>query len=563
MSLQIAERFITKFLAAGLFIRTIFVAAWWTTEPVNAPKMLTLSIMAGGCLAVILVNLSTWWFLADKILVVWAGIFMSWMMISTLISREPFTLNFYGASGRNTGLLTYLSLTFLFLSALMLTQLENFNVLIKSFFFAGIFNVLYCLFSLFGIELLPWNNIYNTILGTFGNPNFIGAFLGMFFVAMFARLISPRISRKMFTLHIFLMALIFIEIIKSHAVQGLAVSAIGVGFLSWLRIRSLSKSKKLEYGYLLITLSIGSIATLGALQIGPLTKFIYKASVSFRGQYWLAGWNMGLDHPVFGVGPDAYGSWYRRMRSPQALLTPGVDTTSNTAHNVFIDIFSSGGFPLLAAYLVLIGFVIRSIIKLVRGSREYDLIGSILISVWLCYQAQSIISINQIGLAVWGWVFGGSIIAYQRSKLDGDKQSNSKSRFKVSKRPGMQYSEPALVVATVVGFTIGILIAIPPFVADTKWRTAIGSGDASKIQNAALAWPKDPIRLSEASTIFLDNNLPDQALILSELGVKEFPNTYLAWYTYAQMPNLSETEKVLIKSNLNRLDPLNPAYKLD
>lgn len=561
MSLLLAERFITKFLAAGLFITTIFVAAWWTTEPVNAPKMLTLSILAGGCLAVILLNFEAWWHLIDKVIVGFAGIFMVWITTSTLVSQEPLTLNFYGATGRNTGLLTYLCFIFLFLSALIITQLDNFKVVIKSFLIAGVFNLVYCLFSLFGIELLPWNNIYNTILGTFGNPNFIGAFLGMFFVAMFARLVSPAISGKMIVLHIFLMALIFIEILKSHAIQGLAVSAIGVAFIVWLKIRSLSKSKILEFGYLFIALSLGTVATLGALQIGPLAKFIYKPSVSFRGQYWLAGWNMGVDNPIFGLGPDSYGSWYRRMRSPQALITPGINTTSNAAHNVFIDIFSTGGFPLLVLYLIIVGFVVRSIIKLIRKSREFDLTGSILISVWLCYQAQSVISINQIGLAIWGWVFGGLIIAYQKSMEIGDKQRNFRPQFKNRKGPGNQYSEPALVVATFVGFSLGALVAIPPFLADAKWRTAMGSGDAAKIQSAAVAWPKDSIRLSEASTIFLDNKLPDQALLLSKLGIKEFPNSYVAWYTYAQMPNLTDAEKILIKSNLHRLDPLNPAYK--
>lgn len=561
MSLQIAERFITKFLAAGLFTTTIFVAAWWTTEPVNAPKMLVLSMLAGSCLAVILLNFEAWWHLIDKVIVGFAGIFMVWITTSTLVSQEPLTLNFYGATGRNTGLLTYLCLIFLFLSALIITQLDNFKVVIKSFLIAGVFNLVYCLFSLFGIELLPWNNIYNTILGTFGNPNFIGAFLGMFFVAMFARLVSPAISGKMIALHIFLMALIFIEILKSHAIQGLAVSAIGVAFIVWLKIRSLSKSKILEFGYLFIALSLGTVATLGALQIGPLAKFIYKPSVSFRGQYWLAGWNMGVDNPIFGLGPDSYGSWYRRMRSPQSLITPGINTTSNAAHNVFIDIFSTGGFPLLVLYLIIVGFVVRSIIKLIRKSREFDLTGSILISVWLCYQAQSVISINQIGLAIWGWVFGGLIIAYQKSMEIGDKQSNFRPQFKNRKGPGNQYSEPALVVATIVGFSLGALVAIPPFLADAKWRTAMGSGDAAKIQSAAVAWPKDSIRLSEASTIFLDNKLPDQALLLSKLGIKEFPNSYVAWYTYAQMPNLTDAEKILIKSNLHRLDPLNPAYK--
>jgi hypothetical protein len=181
--------------------------------------------------------------------------------------------------------------------------------------------------------------------------------------------------------------------------------------------------------------------------------------------------------------------------------------------------------------------------------------------VWLCYQAQSIISINQIGLAVWGWVFGGLIIAYEKFMTGGTQQSNNKTESKNRRGSRKQLSEPALVIASVFGFIIGMLIAMPPFIADAKWRIAMGSGNAEKLKSAAVAWPRDPIRLSQASTIFLDNKFPEEALVLSKLVAKDFPNTYIAWYTYAQMPNLTASEKVLIKNNLNRLDPLNPAYE--
>jgi hypothetical protein len=32
---------------------------------------------------------------------------------------------------------------------------------------------------------------------------------------------------------------------------------------------------------------------------------------------------------------------------------------------------------------------------------------------WTCYQVQSLISINQVGLALWGWILTGALIAYE------------------------------------------------------------------------------------------------------------------------------------------------------
>jgi hypothetical protein len=57
---------------------------------------------------------------------------------------------------------------------------------------------------------------------------------------------------------------------------------------------------------------------------------------------------MGMDHPLNGIGMDAYGDWYRRARSEQAAtVMPGPKTITNAAHNVVIDIFAYGGLPTL------------------------------------------------------------------------------------------------------------------------------------------------------------------------------------------------------------------------
>ena len=562
MSSITAERFISKFLSAGAFFTTIFVAAWWTTEPVNAPKMVVLAILAFSCLSVMFLEISSWRKTKNSRVILVSIFFGVWIILTSLLSSEPFAMNFYGVAGRNTGLLTYLSLTIVFIAALIIKSKVHFEAIIKSFLFAGFFNVIYCLFTLFGIELLPWNNIFNTILGTFGNPNFIGSFLGMFLVAIFTKLIADGVSLTHRVFYLIVIAVAFIEILKSQAIQGVAVSIIGVGFVVWLRIRSVTKSKLIELTYLGLSASLGLLATLGALQIGPLTQFVYKNSVSLRGLYWSAGWNMGLSHPIFGVGLDGYGSWYRRARTPQALITTGPDSTTNAAHNVYIDIFASGGFPLLFLYTILTGFVIRSIIRLFRHSRGFDVTGALLSAVWICYQAQSIISINQIGLAIWGWIFGALIIGYetlnnsnpQTGKIAKDDRGKSAKKSKSD-------SEPGLVLGAIAGALVGLLVALPPVLVDAKWRSAMRSGDIDVVESAARAWPIDPIRLNEAIKIFMNNGYPDTARQLVNLAVDKFPDGLISWYTFSQMPNLTDAEKALIISNLQRLDPLNPEFK--
>lgn len=131
-----------------------------------------------------------------------------------------------------------------------------------------------------------------------------------------------------------------------------------------------------------------------------------------RGFYWRAAVNMISHNPFFGVGMDGFGDWYRRARSPEiARINPGI--TSDTAHNIPLDIGSGGGLPLMILYLAIIGLALYSIIKVVKRKSEFDVMFSAVVAAWFAYQAQSLISINQLGLGVWGWSLTGLIIGYE------------------------------------------------------------------------------------------------------------------------------------------------------
>jgi len=546
----------------GAFVTTIMVAAWWTIEPVNAPKMVVLLATAGAVLG-ILISTKQIFKVFQLNLLIPIGIFVASAALTLVTSTDPWEMNFYGVSGRNTGLLTYLGLITIFLGSGLLSNLSSINVVLKYFAFAGLFNVAYCLLSILGLELLPWNNIYNTILGTFGNPNFIGAFLGIFGVVTFSYGLSPSHNLKKKIAAIVVFIIILFEIEKSNAVQGLVIVGLGVSFVTWFKIRSVTSNKIFEGAYLLAISCAGFASILGALQIGPLTKFIYKTSVSLRGEYWQAGWNMGLQNPITGVGMDSYGSWYRRARDLQALKMPGADTTTNAAHNIFLDLFAYGGFPLLISYLVILIFIARSAIRILFKNRKFDFVAVAIVAAWLCYLAQALISINQIGIAVWGWIFGGLIIAYDKieSLPESSQKQSGESKSQGKKSGNRSTSDAAISLSTTIGLVLGVLISIPPVIADARWKSALASGDGKQLEAAALAWPEDPIRMNQAIKIFVDNNWKDASRRISELSISKFSETYISWYSYLQLPTISDSERERAKSELHRLDPNNPAWK--
>jgi tetratricopeptide (TPR) repeat protein len=160
-----------------------------------------------------------------------------------------------------------------------------------------------------------------------------------------------------------------------------------------------------------VVVAVGGLAIAGMLQRGPLEYYLYTSSVSVRGFYWRAGWEMFLANPLFGVGVDRYGAYFKEYRETQYSLNYGFDLTSSNAHNVPIQLFATGGVFVGVLYLVLMGFIAwRGFVGIYKNQGNSRLVVTAVFAAWLAYQAQSIVSIDNIGLAVWGWLLGGAVV---------------------------------------------------------------------------------------------------------------------------------------------------------
>jgi hypothetical protein len=561
---QLAERTIARVLGIGSGFVAILVVTGSVTDPVNVTKHFALGGVAAAAVAVLLAFGAQELWANSKLLVVFIGLFLVASLNAIINSEGPLTQNLYGAYGRNTAFILYLLLISVILSAVILRRETSFKYLIWGLFGAGLVNVVYCSWVIAFGDFIPWSNPYGNILGTFGNPNFIGAFLGLFAASMVAYSLkqgTPVVVRSG-VLVVFLITVY--AIIDSNAIQGRVVVAAGLGIVGFYLVRSKFEAVIAQIVYMIFIGIAGTFALLGALQIGPLTKYIYKTSVSLRGEYWQAGWNMGSDHPLTGVGFDTYGDWYRRARDTQALILPGPNTTTNAAHNVPFDVFAFGGWPLFASYLAILALSVIAIIKVTLRNRKYDAVFVTLTTAWVCYQLQSIISINQIGLAVWGWLFGGALIAYEiatRPKVDESQnvQGKGKSARVTKKKQGETVVTSTLIAG--VGAVIGLLIAVPPYSADAKWRTALGSQDLNKIEAALVPGylnPANSYKYANAVQILESSKLFDIALKYAQIGVEFNPDNFDAWRVLYLVSKSSPKEKAEALENMKRLDPKNP-----
>jgi O-antigen ligase len=554
------EKPLARLLAFGAPFISLFLLIDQVSDPVNVTKMVALSVVAFA-LAFVLFAKSLRLLWSDaKPQIIACTAFIVFAISAVANSESPLGQNFYGTYGRNTGFLTYFSLTLVFVATLLLRHTESFRHILYGLLFAGLINVIYGAWTIAFGDFVSWNNPYNRILGTFGNPNFIGSFLGIFASLLVAYLLIPRTHLVIRLIGVIVLIATFLEIRSSAAIQGIVVSAGGIALVIFFFLRSKFEKWTVPVIYLGSVGVVGFIALMGALQKGPLTSIVYKTSVSLRGEYWQAGINMANSQPFTGVGMDAYGDWYRRSRDAQALILPGPNTTTNAAHNVFIDFLAYGGYPLFIAYMALIIMSLIAAIKLTFIQKEFNFVKVGLIVTWICYQVQSIISINQIGLAVWGWVTGGALIAYEFSTRvsPGEESSRLVSRKAIKNNPLIS----AQMLAG-LGMVVGALIAIPPLSGDIKWREALKSQNADLVTAALTPSYMSPASSNlyiNATQIFEQSDLPALAYKYGKLNTEFNPDHFDSWRFLYSLKNSTPEDRKLAKENMIRLDPLNEEW---
>ncbi len=548
----------------SLGLTTITIALWSSgvTDPVNVTKLFLLGGFAlaamGSALSLNLLNTLR----AYKLFAVSIFLFLLNSVLVLLISPAPFVQSVYGVYGRNNGFLLYMLLGLITLATLTIKENLNFSRFIVAIGIAGSINLAYAIWVVIFGDFIGWNNPYGNLLGTLGNPNFIGSFFGMISGPLFVFLLRAQSSLKVKLVALFCILLVAFGIQQTSAVQGRVLFVANFLMIVFFFLRAKFSNVLPQIVYLCVSGALGVIAILGTLQVGPLTKFVYKTSVSLRGEYWYAAWKTGIDNPWFGVGFDSFGDWYRRSRRDSALVLPGVETVTNAGHNVFLDILAFGGFPLLATYVMMVVAVLVSILKFIKSGPRFDPIFLSLLTVWLSYQAQSIISINQVGLAIWGWVFGAAIVAYQRNHIAEKASTQSESTQNRKLRNSESVISPNLRAG--LAFVTGLLIAVPPLSSDIGWSRAMLSQDASlyeKELRGGYLHPLNSIKMDTMVGTFQQNGLDDLAYRYAKQAVEFNPDSFNAWQNFLKSPKLSNKERQIAVDNLVRLDPLNPNVK--
>jgi hypothetical protein len=223
---------------------------------------------------------------------------------------------------------------------------------------------------------------------------------------------------------------------------------------------------------------------------------------------------------------------------------------------VVIDFAANGGLPLLLSYLFLVLITLWLFIRALRVNHPNKPSLVLVFALWVGYQSQSIISINQIALATWGWTLMGLTIGMSIKILTGE--SGIPNRNSVQKKGMNNKTIGASSVIATFGFMFaGTMLGILPLNASAKQKSAIQSGMTDTVIAAAYVAPLDPGRMTSIAAVLGNYGYPDEALKIAKKVSTIFPTNFDSWRIISELENSSKAEKENAIKIMKLLDPLN------
>ena len=399
-------------------------------DPFNTPKFWVLVITGSWLLGYFMVNMKNSIGLKqNRIHLILITFFVFNLFVSAIFTDVKFNA-FFGETQRRIGFITYFFFAIYMIVAAELSKLEVVSKVYYINFMLGSFLGIYGIIQAIGKDPINWNLTVNRVIGTLGNPNFASATMAIIASISTSAIFINSFSKIFRFLNLLLTLVLLFSINTSNSIQGLVAYSAGVGII--FVVLFFNKNKYLGHVSLFALAFTGVVAILGMLQVGPLKDFLYKSSVTVRGYYWHAGIQMLKDYPFTGVGIDRYGAYFKQYRKPEYSLNYGFDITSTNAHNSFIQFFSTAGIVVGTCYLLLNFYILYCGINLIikiKGDSNLKVTG--LVAAWIVFFSQSIISIDNIGITIWGWTLGGAIIGLylklEKQEVVGQKDKRSRN----------------------------------------------------------------------------------------------------------------------------------------
>lgn len=548
-------------------LATLAINPWFAYDPINLPKMLVVSVGAAVMAVTLLFNLKKL-FSINKSILLCSILFLLSCTISLLRNDAPVAQQFFGTWGRSTGYLTYLSFFVVMLFVASFSKAEDVSILRSLIEKLGYGVSAYTFLQWADLDPISWSQ--KLMVATLGNINFMSSFLGLVTCSYLVRIFLEKRSITSRAFFVFLTLGNVTLITVSGSIQGLAVMLAGSWLVMALAVKSRFGNKSSLYTSL-STLTFGFIAFLGTAGFGPLS-LLKQETVLFRLDYWRAGWQMTIKNPFFGIGIDSYGDFYRQYRDLAAVERTGPQRVTNTAHNIFLDVSSgSGTVAGLTLILIILVTILATARRLIAGSLNCDYVAWL--AILLGFIVFCMISINQIGVGIWGFIAIGTLIAIDRlEKSLKVSVSTSTSRSSQPRRGDKELPKsrkqkvalPSLVLKgglTLAAAIATLVLALKPNVVDARVLAAVKSNNLNHLISLSDEIGVTDFHREVAIRKLSESGRGKDAIELAKVGASRNPRNWGFWVALALNPSASNSERRVAINKLLELDPNNLAIQ--
>jgi O-antigen ligase len=462
-------------------------------------------------------------------------------------STSPLEQLIFGRMGRGLGFITFLTAIVIVIASSIIIKVENLNLLLKGIVLAGIVTSLYACLQFFKLDIFKWDSKTNGIIGTLGNPNSLSSFA--------ATILVPGVvifwySKFRVTLVVIIISVLFFTIFISRSTQGYigAISAI----LLFLLIFIWYKNKIYFFSLSLISIFMGIVAIYGMLGHGPLSYYLYKASVQSRGDFWRAALTTGNSHPWFGVGFDSFGDYSLKYRDSITASHSFAEYT-DSAHNFYLDYLAIGGYPYLILNVLLTALALRCFLVILKSQKTFNPKITALFCSWSVIQLQTVINTQTITFISWNALISGAIIGMTKGVIQ-HPESNPSYAEDLKSTNRTHLSSLVLVI-------VGLIFMFPYFNSDRLIVKASNTGNGDLLIKAATSYPQSSTKYSQASQALLESGLPVPSLFLAQKGVQFNPNSVSLWALILINQNASVVDRQNARVKILELDPFNKEVK--
>jgi O-antigen ligase len=556
-------------LLNGLAIITLYFSTT-LEDPFNTPKMILLLLLSAWVFGHLINSYKQFGFnikAEEKMLNIIIIVIIGFMFISSYLANMP-VIAFFGDIQRRNGFLTYACLIVLLLFTYRATTEQVVTRFFKTAILVGLIMSFYGMLQTSGNDFVDWNNPNNSMISTLGNPNFASAMLAIIVIVSVA-ILFVNIPKLYKLLAVIIIPFAIYLIIRSNSLQGLLVIAVGLGFYFTFFFIKLVKNKRNQILVLTPYLIFSCLAVAGMLQRGPLSSFLYKDSVSVRGFYWRAAVEMLKNNLWFGVGSDRYGAFFRQYREVEYTTRYGFDITSSNAHNVPLQLFATNGLIVGLFYLIFLGFVFTvGLRKFFTSSPAQSKVLLGILSTWIGFQSQALISIDQIGLSVWGWILSGLILGIPLVDSESIKLAkiNFKHSNKITKPEFAIFQTTISIIALVPMIFISYLLFTSE--RDTWFaRSEFFNSNSNKLIEHSEKVLNNPLSVptnkTKVASYLVEKGLKDRGLLALNKIYDSDPRDLDALRVIAIVLKLenNSAEEILTRLAISKLDPFDaPNY---